>query len=154
MRVYCARPMTAYGTDLDARQLARVADAFPDAEVLDPAVMFHTNEEWLSAWPEVLASLDLVVLWADEAGLIGAGVLKELTDAIASRVPVVALDTARKLRTFGGLHVPGMLPSRARAAELVYGDVLDVAAVMVALRTGQDMRGVVEEVTVPHLATA
>ena len=154
MRVYAARPMTCYGTDLDRRQFARVADAFPDAEVLDPASMFDTNEQWLAAWPEVLASLDLLVLWADEDGFVGAGVLKELVDAIAARVPVVALDHEGTLRTFGGLHCYGMLPSRARVGELVYGDVLDVAAVTVAVRIGQDMRAVVEKVTVPHLATA
>lgn len=154
MRLYCARPMTCYGTDLDARQLARVAEAFPDAEVLDPASMFDTNEQWLAAWPEVLASLDLLVLWADEDGFVGAGVFREVVDAMAARVPVVALDHEGTLRTFGGLHCYGMLPSRARVGELVYGDVLDVAAVTVAVRIGQDMRAVVEKVTVPHLATA
>ena len=155
MRLYAARPMTCYSTDLDRRQLARVADAFPDAEVLDPASMFDTNEQWLAAWPEVLASLDLLVLWADEAGFIGAGVLKELTDAIAARVPVAALDREAKLRTIGGVHCHGMLPSRARVGELVYGDLLDLAAVTVAVRTGQDMRGVVESETgAPLLATA
>ena len=140
MRLYCARPMVAYGTNRDARQLARVAEAFPDAEVLDPAVMFTTNEQWLAAWPEVLASLDLLVLWADEAGFIGTGVLREVVDAIAARVPVVALDHEGKLRTIGGLHWYGMLPARARAAELVYGDVLDVAAVTVAAAIGADVR--------------
>ena len=154
MRIYCARPMTAYRTDLDRRQLARVAEHFPGAVVADPALMFESNEQWLSAWPEVLASLDLLVVWADADGFVGAGVLREVVDAIAARVPVVALDTLGKLRTVGGLHVHGMLPSRARVGELVCGDVLDVAAVTVAVRIGQDMRGAVEKVTVPRLATA
>ena len=154
MRVYAARPMTCYGTDLDRRQLARVAEHFPGAKRVDPAELWSNNEEWLAAWPELVRTLDLLAVWADEAGFVGAGCLREMTDAVVARVPVVALDPKGQLRTFGGLHCYGMLPSRARVGELVYGDVLDVAAVTVAVRIGQDMRAVVEKVTVPHLATA
>ena len=129
MRLYCARPLVAYRTDLDRRQLARVAELFPEAEVLDPAAMFTSNAGWLAVWPEIVGTLDLIVLWADEDGFIGAGCLREVTDAMVASVPVVALDWKGRLRTFAGLHCHGLLPSSARVGQLVYGTVVPAAAV-------------------------
>ena len=129
MRLYCARPLTAYGTDLDRRQLARVAEHFPEAEVLDPAAMFASNAGWLAAWPELVGTLDLIVLWADEDGFIGAGCLREVTDAMVASVPVVTLDWKGRLRTFAGIHCQGLLPSPAQIGMLIYGSLLLVAVV-------------------------
>ena len=133
MRLYVARPLTAYGTDLDRRQLARVAEHFPEAEVLDPAAMFTSNAGWLAVWPEMVGTLDLIVLWADEDGFIGAGCLREVIDAMVASVPVVALDWKGRLRTFAGIHCHGPLPSPARVGELVYGDLLPPAIMLAAL---------------------
>lgn len=118
---------------MDRRQFARMAEHFPEAELLDPAAMFTSNAGWLAAWPELVRTLDLLVVWAGEAGFVGAGVLREVADAIVARVPVVALDSRGKLRTFAGIHCHGLLPSPARVGELVHGDLLPVPVVLVVL---------------------
>ena len=46
---------------------------------------------------------------------------------------MLALGSRGKLRTFAGLHVHGLLPSPARAGELVYGDLLPPAVVLVTM---------------------
>ena len=88
MRLYAARPTSAYGTALDSRQLAVLRRRFPTAELADPAKLWTSNEAWLGEWPEVLTQLDLLALWAGEDGQLGAGVLRELADAVAARLPI------------------------------------------------------------------
>ena len=141
MNVYAARPLTSYGAAHDARQLDALTRHFPGSEVLDLAAMFTSNAGWLAAWPELVRTLDLLVLWADEEGFVGAGCLREVTDAIVARVPVVALDPRGKLRTFAGLHVHVLLPSPARAGELACGDLLPPAVVLMGARCGDLPRG-------------
>lgn len=130
MRVYAARPMTAYYTDLDGRQLAALARHFPKATVLDPAELFESNEEWLAEWPGILDRLDLLVLWADADGMVGAGVLREVADAVAARLPVVCIDRHGLLRAFGGVWTGNdLVPPRRQLGRLVYGQVLDAGEV-------------------------
>ena len=101
LKVYAAHPVSCYGSEHEARQLAALHRHFPGAGLLDPAAMFSSDEQWLEGWPDVLDGLDLLAVFADEAGYIGAGCLLEVTDAIASGVPVVALDQDGQLRLFG-----------------------------------------------------
>jgi hypothetical protein len=137
VRIYGARPVTAYGSDLDARQLAALARHFPEATVLDPAELFESNEEWLVEWPGILARLDLLAVWADTDSIIGAGVLKELSDAIGAFVPVVVLDRRGRLRCFGGLRASGgVLLSRRAVGRLLYGPLL-AASDVVAMAADQ-----------------
>jgi len=125
MIVYAARPISSFGTDHDARQLAVLARYFPDADVLDPAAMFSSDEQWLAEWPDVLDRLDILALWADEEGMIGAGVLLEVADAIGAGLPVVCLDLEGQLRHFGGFRRGwGLWVPRREVGRLLYGPVV------------------------------
>lgn len=122
MRLYAARPTSAYGTALDSRQLAVLRRRFPTAELADPAKLWTSNEAWLGEWPEVLTQLDLLALWAGEDGQLGAGVLRELADAVTARLPIVALDPEGRLCHFGGFERGwGLYVPRRRVGQLLYG---------------------------------
>lgn len=127
--------MSTYRTPLDGRQLAALARHFPEATVLDPAVMFGSNEDWLAEWPGILARLDLLAVWADEEGMVGAGCIRELADAIGARLPVVAIDRRGLLRSFGGVWANEQLVvDRGRVGRLVHGAPLFASEVLAAGR--------------------
>jgi hypothetical protein len=87
--VYVASPVTAYGTPARNWALAAIRkQASPDAVILDPAEMFCTNDEWLAEWPDIVRTLDELVIVPAVDGTIGAGVLREIADALAFGVPV------------------------------------------------------------------
>jgi hypothetical protein len=123
VKIYAARAMTSYGTAHDRRQFDALARHFPSAELLDPAGMFTSNCDWLGRWPGVLAGLDVLAVFGDEHGYIGAGVLSEVAGAIAQGVPVVALDEEGGLRWFAGVECAGTGPllSRSRTGQLLCG---------------------------------
>jgi hypothetical protein len=94
-RVYVAHPIATYGTSWSARGIEAVARAWPDAEVIDPAVCFDSNEAWLDVWPQLVATLSALVVVGDEQGRIGAGCLREIADAILWSVPTYTLAERR-----------------------------------------------------------
>jgi hypothetical protein len=92
LNVYAAHPLTSYGAEHEKRQLEALRKHFPGADILNPTAMFSSDDEWLEGWRDVLDELDVLVVFADEDGYIGAGCLLEVTDAVACGVPIVALD--------------------------------------------------------------
>ena len=150
LTVYAAHPMTAYGTDHEARALRRIAEAFPGAEVLDPAAMFDDNASWHDTWPQVLAGIDVCAIFADEAGSIGVGCLKEIADTIAAHVPVVAVGPRGGLRAFGGVAVEGgPIVERARIGWLLYGPAVSVSRLADLAATSRRLRSHIAGRSVP-----
>jgi hypothetical protein len=92
LKVYAVHPLTSYGAEHERRQLEALRKHFPRADVLNPATMFNSDDEWLEGWRDVIDKLYVLAVFADEEGYIGAGCLLEITDAIACGVPIVALD--------------------------------------------------------------
>lgn len=88
MRIYAVHPISTYRTPYEGKQLARIAERFPDAEVVNPADSRWTPSQWQKEWPKVLPTLDAVVVFPDLAGYIGRGGYKEVTDAVAKGLPV------------------------------------------------------------------
>ena len=126
--IYAAHPMTAYGTDHETRVLRRIAAAFDGWDVLNPAVMFDDNASWHDTWPQVLSGIDVCAIFADKTGCIGVGCLKEIADAIAARIPVVAVGPTGGLRIFAGVEIDcGPVVSRARIGLLLYGPSVSAA---------------------------
>lgn len=127
MRVYACHPMTAYGTDLERRQLRALRRHFPRAELVDPSTLWSSNDEWLTDWPRVCTGLDVLAVFADEEGMIGAGCLLELADAISEGLPVVALDQAGELRHFGGFERgSGLWVPPGAVGKLLFGPAVAV----------------------------
>ena len=96
-RVYLAHPVTCYGTDHETACIEVLADLLPGVDLCDPAACFASSAEWLAAWPGLVGRLDGLVVFADTDGTVGAGVLREVADAVAFDVPVAGLDLARGL---------------------------------------------------------
>ena len=91
-RVYCAHPITTYGTAYERACFNTLAELLPDVELYDPAGRYKTSTDWRRAWPRVLASLHGLVVFGTEDGTIGAGCLREITDAIVAGLPIALLD--------------------------------------------------------------
>jgi hypothetical protein len=124
VKLYAAHPVSCYGTEHEARQLAALDRHFPGADLADPAAMFGSDDGWLEGWPDVLDELDVLAIFADEAGYIGATLL-EVSDAIGAGVPIVALDQNGQLRHFGGSsRESGLVVPRQRVGRLLYGPPL------------------------------
>jgi hypothetical protein len=100
-RVYLAHPVSTYGTRWATRCVRAVEQAWADAEVIDPATWFASNEEWLASWPSIVKTLAALVVVGDELGRIGVGCWREMGDAIFWEVPVFTLAEGR----CGGLDV-------------------------------------------------
>lgn len=88
-RVYCAHPITSYGTEHEAACLAALANLLPSAELINPFGRYRTNRGWRRSWPRRLTTLSSVVVFGEEDGSIGVGCLREVTDAILWRLRVV-----------------------------------------------------------------
>ena len=90
-RIYVAHSMTSYGSNHARRALAGIAEALPGAELVDPeAAQWQTNTDWLRDWPVILGSLAGLVVFADQAGTVGTGCLRELVDAVMAGVRLAA----------------------------------------------------------------
>jgi hypothetical protein len=87
--LYVASPVTAYDTPHRRRTLAAIREEVgAGAVILDPAVLYRSNGEWLAAWPGVVRSLDHLVIVPAADRTVGAGVLREVADALAYSVPI------------------------------------------------------------------
>lgn len=123
MKLYAAHPMTSYGTGHEAHMLAHLVANFPEAEVVNPSARgWVSDAEWLAAWEALLGDLDLLVVFAAPDGTIGAGCLREVADALARCIPVLALDNDGQLRAFGGLSVDEPVPRPRSIGRLVLGE--------------------------------
>lgn len=90
-RVYVASSLSTYATPEYARNLDRIAELFPDAEILAPRDLFTSNSDWLRKWPGVVAQIDALIFFQDAQGYIGYGVWTEIHDAIDHGIPVSLL---------------------------------------------------------------
>ena len=80
-------------------------------------------------WPRILASIDALVVFADDAEMIGAGCLREIADAIAWRLPVSMLDEHGTPCELAAIDLlPAMIRTSRQAAMLRAGRVVDLAA--------------------------
>jgi len=127
-RVYVAHPVTCYGTEHEARSLAALRLLLPHCELLDPSQLYASAEHWLRAWPKVLLTLAGLVVFGAEDCSIGAGCVRELSDALAMGVAVVGFD-GEQLREIDGLRLFA-LPwrDRSRVGTLVLGPVFEPSA--------------------------
>ncbi len=125
-RVYVCHPMTAYGTVHSATIVADIAEALPRAELVDPERAQWANDgDWLAQWPGILGSLAGLVVFADQAGTIGTGCLRELVDAVMAGVTLAAWEPAVGLVELVGFElVEPDARSPRRAAFLDYGGQL------------------------------
>jgi hypothetical protein len=72
--------------------IARLAELLPDAEIVDPETLrWRTEEQWRKSWPKVLSGLSSFVVFAGLDGTIGAGCIRELTDAVMRYLPIAGL---------------------------------------------------------------
>ena len=129
-RVYVAHPQTAYGTTYGADQIAALAKALPHAELVDPeAARWATNADWLRDWPVILGSLSGLVVFADRAGTIGTGCLRELVDAVMVGLALAAWEPGVGLVELVGIELVEVESrSPRRAAFLDYGAPLPAKA--------------------------
>jgi hypothetical protein len=109
--VNAAHPVTTYGTGRERDFLARLAALVTPAQVVDPAARYRSSVDWLSDWPGLLPTLTGLVVFADADGTIGAGCLRELTDAWRLGLPTALLDDHGDLRHVSNLRI---LPPRCR----------------------------------------
>lgn len=142
-RVYAAHPKACYGSEYAARCLAGLAAALPDgAHLIDPETcQWADDEEWLAAWPALLARLAGLVVFAEEDGSIGIGCVRELSDATAMSVPVAGYSlqdglceiasielgatSSRSAANVGRLVLAGPVSQEWRDRVLDMGTVLD-----------------------------
>jgi hypothetical protein len=137
-RVYCGHPIVSYRTEHEAACLAGISELLPGVELFNPEGRYSTDASWRRAWPQVLASLSGLVVFASEGGTIGVGCLAELTDALAWDLPVAALDAGRLFEIEGVQFLDPRGRSARHVGRLVigepYGDGLFAALVEAVAR--------------------
>lgn len=129
-RVYVAHPIPTYRSSWSARCIEAAERAWPDAELIDPAERFGSNETWLDEWPALVATLSALVVVGDEQGRIGSGCLREIADAILWWVPTYTLADRSgelSLAVLGGMTFPER-PSPHVAAILRAGRTTEMAS--------------------------
>ena len=103
-RIYAAHPMAAYGTDHARRALSGLAELLSGCELLDPEERaWETNDAWLAEWPIIVRNIVGLVVFAHQDGTVGVGCVRELTDAIAERVPVAGYSIEAGLVDLAGV---------------------------------------------------
>lgn len=100
-RVYVASPLHTFDTPRYGRELARIRERFPHAEILPSRGLFTCNADWKRGWPDLLTTLDALVFFADEDGYVGLSVWTELGDADERGIPIWYLAPHGRLYEFG-----------------------------------------------------
>lgn len=96
-RVYVASSLSTYNTPEYERNLQRIAELLPKAEILAPRDLFTSHADWLEKWPGIVSQIDALVFFEDAGGYIGYGVWTELNDAVAHGIPIRRLAPNGKL---------------------------------------------------------
>jgi hypothetical protein len=93
---------------------------------VDPETLrWRTEDQWRRSWPRVLGGLSLFVVFAGTDGTIGAGCIRELTDALVRHIPIAGLHDGA-LRTIDGLKLmPIPFRSARSTALLLLADPID-----------------------------
>ncbi|MGA2806431.1 MAG: hypothetical protein ABSF89_18955 [Acidimicrobiales bacterium] len=125
-RVYAAHPKACYGTAHAASCVARLAELLPGAEIVDPETLrWRTEDQWRRSWPRVLGGLSSFVVFAGTDGTIGAGCIRELTDALVRHIPIAGFHEG-SLRTIEGIELlPIPFRSARSTALLLLADPID-----------------------------
>ena len=89
--VYVAHPQSTYGTSWEADCLDAIANALPDADLVNPRDLFESNDDWKRRSPIVIADVDMVVVFTDARSWVGLGVMTEMALAVAHGKPVLFL---------------------------------------------------------------
>jgi len=105
----------------------------PGVELIDPEDRSWSEDSWLAEWPAVLEGLSAVVVSPDEAGTIGTGCIREVTDAIFLGLPVWAFDGRHLVELTGLEFVPEYRRTARRAAALLPGRRLRPAILLAQL---------------------
>lgn len=90
-RIYIASSLSTYKTLEYDRNLERISELFPQAEILAPRDLFTSTSDWLWKWLGIAAQIDALIFFQDAKGYIGYGVWTEIQDAIAHGIPVSLL---------------------------------------------------------------
>ena len=129
--VYAAHPVTTYGTDRERDALDRISDLVAPAQIVNPAVRYRSNADWLADWPGLPPTLSGLVVFADADGTVGAGCLRELTDAWRLGIPTAFLDDHGQLRHVSALRiVPPRHQTAVRMAVVVGGRRFNLSGVL------------------------
>lgn len=104
-RIYVASPLSTYSTKRYDRMLGHITTSFPEAKLLPARSLYASNRDWLCQWPDVLNSIDAVVVFTDEGGWVGHGVWTELSDAALAGLPVWIIRDDGALFTLDGAQV-------------------------------------------------
>lgn len=139
-RLYYAHPLTAYGSTTEAMGLDRLAELLPGCQIVNPAGMFASATAWKRQWPRMLATLDGLVVHADGYGLVGAGVVREVMDAIVARLPLAALADGRLFELSGFDLLGAAALSPARVGYISFGRKLRKGEYLDALRASAATR--------------
>jgi hypothetical protein len=79
----------------------------------------------------VLDELEVLAVFADEAGFIGASCLLEVSDTVGAGVPIAALEQERQLRHFGdSAREHGLVVPHPRVGQLLHGSPVSSAVVV------------------------
>jgi hypothetical protein len=120
--------MTTYRSEHAAAMLARITELLPAAEILDPeALAWESDRDWLAAWPDVLESLEGIVVFSARDGSVGVGCVTEATDALARSVPAAVLSRSG-LRALEGFRLLSKSERSARRfARLIPGSHVEAS---------------------------
>ncbi len=103
--LYLAAPLSTYNTPRYEWALLWLRTcAPPGVPIIHARDAFTSTADWRARWPAVLARLAGLVFIADEAGYIGAGVWREMGDALAHGLPVLYLDDRGDVHPYHALH--------------------------------------------------
>ncbi|HXY45426.1 MAG TPA: hypothetical protein VEH29_14650 [Acidimicrobiales bacterium] len=140
-RVYAAHPISCYGTAHARDRLATLGKLLGGVEIVDPEERSWPSEDaWFDEWPDLLASLDGLVVFAAPDGTIGTGCVTELADALASGILLAGLDD-RGLRRLDGLRfVAAERRTMRSAARLFLGEPIAPDTFQQAMANGGNIR--------------
>jgi len=126
--VYVAGSVTSYGTPKRQRAIEQIrehAEAQGFAVFL-PEYRWATSGGWLREWPKIVRLLGGLVIVPDDSGAIGAGLMREVSDAIAFDVPVYVWTPRGPIEDFAMNTLAR--PTAMRAARIVVNKRKKVAA--------------------------
>jgi hypothetical protein len=86
--LYFAAPLDLMGASEHRASLRVARRQFPGARIVDPARLFRDSDEWASAWPALLLTLDVLAVLPRLDGSLGWGCWQEITDARKAGLPV------------------------------------------------------------------
>ena len=99
MKVYYARPISLYNTKQDERDIQQLeAMGFEVNNPNKAELVERYKTEGMEVYLQLARESDLVAFRAFQDGSIGAGVFKEVVEAIANGKPVIELPTITSKR--------------------------------------------------------